>query len=197
MTAGSRESHLVELVDEVGQPVGSCSVAEAHQPPGRLHRAFSVILLDGAGRLLLQQRAAVKTRFPLRWANTCCGHPQPGESLAAAANRRLGEEIGVATVELTEIGVHTYRAMDPVTGRVEYEYDHVLLGALDPETRLRPDPDEVARLQWMTAEELRGDLDGSPDRYAPWLAGVAGRLFARSVDGPSNHDVAVERPVGQ
>lgn len=29
----SRESHLVELVDETGQPIGSTTVATAHQPP--------------------------------------------------------------------------------------------------------------------------------------------------------------------
>ena len=47
------------------------------------------------GRTLLQQRAAAKTRFPLRWANACCGHPAPGEAVTVAAARRLGEELGV------------------------------------------------------------------------------------------------------
>ena len=74
-----REQHLVELVDD-GRARRSArrTVAAAHQPPGRLHRAFSVLLVDPDGRVLLQQRAAVKTRFPLRWANSCCGHPPPG-----------------------------------------------------------------------------------------------------------------------
>ena len=62
-----------------GRPIGSATVDEAHQAPGQLHRAFSVFLRDADGRVLLQQRAAAKTRFPLRWANTCCGHPAPGE----------------------------------------------------------------------------------------------------------------------
>lgn len=178
MTAATRESHLVELVDPAGEPVGSATVADAHQPPGQLHRAFSVILVDAAGRVLLQQRAAVKTRFPLRWANACCGHPLPGEDLSVAANRRLGEEIGVEPVALTEIGVHTYQATDPVTGRTEYEYDHVLLGSLDAGVTLRPDPQEVAQLRWVSPQELRAGLTDDPDTYAPWLTGVAGRLFA-------------------
>ena len=50
-----------------------------------LHRAFSVLLFDDDGRTLLQQRAAVKSRFPSRWANTCCGHPGPGEPVVEAA----------------------------------------------------------------------------------------------------------------
>lgn len=172
----SREESLVETVDEAGQALGRCTVAEAHQPPGRLHRAFSVLLVDSASRLLLQQRAAVKTRFPLRWANTCCGHPAPGEVVTVAANRRLGEEIGIAPVTLTEIGVYTYYAEDPVTGRVEFEYDHVLLGSLDPDEPLRPDPTEVAELRWVPTDELRDALGADPHRYAPWLTGVAGCL---------------------
>src|SRR5918997_6785641 len=101
---------LVELVDSNGQPVGSATVDQAHQAPGLMHRAFSVFLRDESGRVLLQQRAAVKTRFPLRWGNTCCGHPGPGEAVTEAAARRLVEEVGVRGVPLTELGVYSYYA---------------------------------------------------------------------------------------
>lgn len=172
-----RESHAVELVDVSGAPVGSATVDEAHRPPGRLHRAFSVFLRDPAGgRVLLQQRAAAKTRFPLRWANTCCGHPPPGEDLGASARRRLAEELGISGVALTEVGIYTYRAEDPSTGRVEHEYDHVLLGDLPPGVRPAPDPAEVASCRWVSVPELLADLAEDPDRYAPWLGGVTGRL---------------------
>lgn len=174
---GSREAHLVELVDEGGLPIGECRVDEAHRAPGRLHRAFSVILVDPDGRILLQQRAATKTRFPLRWGNTCCGHPGPGESLVEAANRRLGEELGAAPVALTEFGVYVYYAEDPATGRVEFEYDHVLCGELSPGEPLVPDPDEVAGLRWIHRDELAAGMAHDPSRYAPWLDGVTRRLF--------------------
>jgi isopentenyl-diphosphate delta-isomerase len=172
MTAGSREAHLVELVDAEGVPVGSATVDEAHRAPGRLHRAFSVFLRDPHGRVLLQQRAAAKTRFPLRWANTCCGHPEPGEGIAVAAGRRLLEEIGVAGVELAEVGRYTYYAEDPATGRVEYEYDHVLLGDAPAGHPLLPDPDEVADTRWVAVAELRRAIAADPRSYAPWLAGI-------------------------
>lgn len=174
--SGSREEQLVELVDADGRPTGSTSVADAHRPPGRLHRAFSVLLLDPAGRLLLQRRAAVKTRFPLRWANACCGHPEPGETPAAAASRRLVEELGAGGMPLTEVGVYVYRADDPATGRVEHEYDHVLLGHAAPDLALRPDPAEVADLSWVPAIEVPAAVAADPDAYAPWLAGVIGCL---------------------
>lgn len=177
-----REAHPVELVDDAGRAIGECRVDEAHRPPGRLHRAFSVVLADRAGRILLQQRAAAKTRFPLRWANSCCGHPAPGQALDDAANRRLREELSVGPVPLTEIGVYAYRAEDPATGRVEFEYDHVLYGELPPDQPLRPDPDEVAAVRWVDAAQLPAALHANPDDYAPWLAGVINRLLAPGAD---------------
>ena len=124
MSVLSRETMLVELVDEVGTGIGACSVAEAHAAPGRRHRAFSVLLYDQVGRVLVQRRAAVKTRFASRWSNTCCGHQAPGQDTAAAAALRLSAELGLTpehTTELAEVGVLSYEALDPGTGRVERE----------------------------------------------------------------------------
>ncbi len=173
-----RENLLVELVDERGTTAGSATVARAHEAPGMLHRAFSVFLRDESGRVLLQQRAATKTRFPLRWGNTCCGHPAPGEAVTAAGVRRLTEELGVSGIALIEAGVYSYFAEDPVTGRVEREYDHVLLGEVRDGTDFRPDPAEVARLRWIALDDLPGRIEAEPQSYAPWLPGVASQLAA-------------------
>jgi isopentenyl-diphosphate Delta-isomerase len=172
----SRERHLVELVDHGGLPIGSETVEVAHQRPAQLHRAFSVVLMDPGGRVLLQRRAAVKTRFPMRWANTCCGHPGPGEELAVSANRRLKEELGAAPVSLSELGVYIYYAEDPATGRVEWEYDHVLLGRVTGDERLLPDPDEVAELAWVDPDVLPRSIRAEPTLYSPWLAGVINQV---------------------
>ena len=172
MSARSRESHLVELVDDGGGAVGEATVDEAHRAPGRLHRAFSVLLVDGEGRLLLQQRAAVKTRFALRWANTCCGHPAPGETVTDAATRRLAEELGIRPLPLQEVGVYVYQAADPDTGRVEFEYDHVLVGAAVDFSDISVDPAEVSAVEWVAPDSLAARLSRFPDLYAPWLAGV-------------------------
>jgi isopentenyl-diphosphate delta-isomerase len=162
------EQDLVELVAADGSPIGSSTVVDAHTGDGLLHRAFSVVLIDHNGQTLLQRRAASKTRFPLAWANSCCGHPGPGEPTADAAKRRLAEELGVRDVELSEVGVYAYTAGDPVTGRVEREYDHVLIGWVDSELTLAPDPDEVESTRWVAWTEALTTSDG----YAPWLPGV-------------------------
>jgi isopentenyl-diphosphate delta-isomerase len=165
----SREQELVELVATDGRAAGTATVFDAHQAPGRLHRAFSVLLVGPDGRLLLQQRAAAKTRFALRWANSCCGHPGPGEPVVDAAARRLSEELGVSA-PLQEVGVYLYQAADPDTGRVEFEYDHVLTGPFEGPVRV--DPAEVAETEWVRPDELAERLRRFPEFYAPWLAGV-------------------------
>lgn len=177
----SRESQLVELVDAEGVACGTATVEQAHCAPGLRHRAFSVHLLDSSGRLLLQQRSATKTRFALRWANAACGHPAPGEPVVHAASRRLAEEIGLTSIELTEIGLHRYRASDEATGRVEDEYDHVFLGIIDGNRQLiRADPAEVAALRWVPPDDLLKELEARPEEFAPWLAGVTDIALGRT-----------------
>jgi isopentenyl-diphosphate delta-isomerase len=169
-----REQLLVELVDRAGRPIGSCSVGAAHAAPGRLHRAFSVLLYDSAGRVLLQQRAAAKTRFALRWSNTCCGHPAPGQELTAAAATRLAEELGITAGQitpLTEAGVFRYRAEDQATGRVEYEWDHVLVATLAVGAPVA-DADEVREVRWASPNQLAAEISARPAEFTPWLADV-------------------------
>jgi isopentenyl-diphosphate delta-isomerase len=177
----TRELERVELVDAVGATIGESTVEEAHAAPGALHRAFSVLLVDPDGRTLLQRRAVTKTRFPARWANSCCGHPAPGEGVVDAATRRLGEELGLRSVGLTEIGVYVYRATDPVTGRVEHEYDHVLVGRVPVDLAPVPDPAEVSDVHWVELAALLEEIENRPDAYAPWLGGVVGVAASRGL----------------
>jgi len=164
------ERRLVELVDAEGGPVGECTVDEAHAPPGQLHRAFSVLLFDDGGRVLMQRRALTKSRFAGRWTNTCCSHPGPGEDMLAAARRRLREELGLEVGELREVGRFVYRAADPASDTVEHEFDHVLVGECSGEPA--PAADEVDSWRWMTVDEVRAAIRQSPELHSPWLDGV-------------------------
>jgi isopentenyl-diphosphate delta-isomerase len=166
----------------MGRAVRIHTVEEAHQAPGQLHRAFSVVLTDDGGRILLQRRSAAKTRFASLWANACCGHPAPGQSVAVAANERLYEELGLGPIRLAEAGVYVYYAKDPIAGRVEFEYDHVLVGRVPADVPLAPDPNEVADIRWLNWRQLKGFLHASPEICAPWLAGVMRRLTRHESD---------------
>lgn len=161
------DDDLVVLVDEDGRDLGTAPKLDAHRAPGLRHRAFSVFVATSDGRVLLQRRAAAKYHFPGLWSNACCSHPRPGEAVAAAARRRLPEEVGLSC-PLEEVGTFAYEAADPVTGLVERELDHVLVGCSDAVPA--PDPAEVAEVRLVPLAALVADVAGHPEAYTPWLA---------------------------
>ena len=167
----------VILVDGESNVIGSCGKINAHRE-GRLHRAFSILITNLDGELLLQRRAAGKYHFANRWSNACCGHPRPGESTPAAARRRLAEELGFS-VPLTQAGAFSYFARDAVSGLVEHEYLHVFLGVYTGEPT--PNPDEVGACRWMQPDRVRRGLTARPDWFTPWFALLAARNRADNI----------------
>ena len=147
---------------------------------GLLHRAFSIFLVDARGRLLLQRRSRTKYHSAGLWANSCCGHPRPGERTAAAARRRLHEELG-AHAPLRYQFQARYRTALP-NGLTEHELVYVFFGP-DP-GELRLNPAEVASVDRLTLPELLGDIQARPQRYAYWL-----RYYMK------NHYAAIRRAV--
>ena len=158
---------LVILLDDAGHEIGTAPKSEVHTTQTPLHRAFSCYLTDGEGNLLLSRRALSKLTWPGVWTNSFCGHPSPGESDAAAIQRRAREELG-ATVSSVEVVVpdFRYRAVD-ASGVVENEicpvYTAVLTSPLDP------DPDEVSEWTWVRASGLGAALDAAPAVFSPWM----------------------------
>jgi isopentenyl-diphosphate delta-isomerase len=180
---GAANAILLELVDEHGVTIGTAEKLAAHQPPGQLHRAFSVFLFDERGRLLLQQRALGKYHSPGVWSNTCCGHPYPGEAPFAAAARRTYEELGVSPSLLAEAGTVRYNHPDPDSGLVEQEYNHLFVGMV--QSPLAPDPEEVGATAFVTPDELAERH--AKDVFSSWFMTVldAARPAVRELTGLS------------
>ena len=180
------ECILLDFADHV---IGHDNKYNAHkwvvgQPRGMLHRAFSVMLFDKSGKLLLQQRASDKITFPDVWTNTCCSHPLYGmapsevDDEAAtlkgrplgvfhAAVRKLGHELGIKASDLDVnkfafvTRVH-YAAADVVTHGPrapwgEHEVDYLLCYKLDIDgasLQMTPHPEEVRATKWVNQQEL-------------------------------------------
>jgi isopentenyl-diphosphate delta-isomerase len=171
---------LVVLVDPAGQPVGTMPKAEVHGPDTPLHLAFSVYVFDAGGRFLATRRALGKRTWPGVWTNSCCGHPAPGEELAAAARRRLDQELGLrpARLELV-LPEFAYRAV-AADGTVEHEVCPVLAAYLDgaPEPPVTADPGEVAEWRWVPWEAFRTVAATAPWALSPWAVGQVAHLPA-------------------
>lgn len=154
----------VILVNGQDEPTGVMEKMEAHQK-GLLHRAFSIFIFNSRGEMLLQQRASSKYHSPDLWTNACCSHPQPGESTAEAALRRLKEELGFET-RLSEIFSFTYRAVFE-NGLTEHEFDHVLVGTYNDQ--VFPNADEVKDYCFMKPEKIKESLASHPHKYTEWF----------------------------
>ncbi|MFZ6012441.1 MAG: isopentenyl-diphosphate Delta-isomerase [Bacteroidota bacterium] len=137
---------------------------EAHKK-GVLHRAFSVLLFDGGGRILLQKRASKKYHSSGLWTNTCCSHPAPGEKMEDAVRRRLLEEMGI-DLQPEFAYKFIYRAnLDQ--GLIEHEFDHVFIGTFDGEPDINHE--EVEDWKFVALDWLKKDIGENPGRYTYWF----------------------------
>jgi len=154
----------VILVDQNDHPLGSQEKLAAHLIPQR-HRAFSILVFNQRGETLIQRRALGKYHSPGLWANSCCGHPRPGEDVKEAASRRLREELGFACL-LTPLRAVCY-TLKLEKNLWELEYTHIFKGFFEG----LPDfnREEVSELQWVSPSDLREDVLSNPQKYARWF----------------------------
>jgi isopentenyl-diphosphate delta-isomerase len=170
---------LVVLLDPDGRPAGTMPKAEVHTADTPLHLAFSVYVFDSGGRFLATRRALGKRTWPGVWTNSCCGHPAPGEEVAAAARRRVEQELGLHPVRLDLVlPDFAYRAVAP-DGIVENERCPVFSAHLDdPEPAPAADPDEVAEWRWVPWAAFRTVASTAPWLLSPWAVEQVARLPA-------------------
>ena len=184
-------SEAVILVDENDSAIGSASKVSAHYQAGLLHRAFSVLMFDREGRLLLQKRADDKVTFPGVWANSCCSHPLSSDTeselidasgVKRAAIRKLHQELGISPDELSLDDFHFVTKM-MYSARmnadwIEREIDHILLIQADVDIKINQN--EVSEIKWVSKQELRQILAGDIDiggEIAPWFRCIAERVM--------------------
>lgn len=154
----------VILIDSTDNVTGTMDKIEAHQK-GLLHRAISVFIFNSKGEWMLQQRALNKYHSAGLWSNACCTHPQPGESYRQAAQRRLGEEMGI-DCELSEVSQLIYKAQFD-NGLTEHELDRIFVGITD--TLPVINAEEVHDWKYIPSDKLEADFQSDPDKYTVWF----------------------------
>lgn len=151
-------------MNEEDEEIGVIDKMQAHEQ-GLLHRAFSIFIFNSKGEMLLQQRADGKYHSAGLWTNACCSHPAPGESLEAAAHRRLLEELGF-DCKLRKVFSFRYKTQFE-NGLIEHEFDHVFVGTYDEE--LRPDPDEVKASEYLSLDAIAEKIKREPQMFTFWF----------------------------
>lgn len=154
---------------------------EAHVK-GLKHKAISVFLMHG-DQVLIQKRAAGKYHTPGLWANTCCTHPDWNETPSDCAVRRMREELGVEITAPRWVEQLEYRA-DVGGGLIEHEVVDLFVIRVSHPPEIKPNPDEVQDVVWLTRAELEERIAREPDAFTPWLK-IYMSEYATSVFGPA------------
>jgi isopentenyl-diphosphate delta-isomerase len=160
------DSDSLILVDEADREVGHLDKARCHEGRGVLHRAFSLLIFNDTGELLLQQRSAGKRLWPLFWSNSCCSHPRRAETMDQAIHRRLYEELGLRC-PLQFLFKFQYQAQFDAAG-AEQELCSVFVGRTSDPVRI--DASEILAWRWISPEALQAELAGAgAERFTPWF----------------------------
>ena len=153
-------------VNKNDKVIGYETKKRCHIGEGILHRAFTIFVLNKNKEVLIQKRSKDKFLWPLFWETTCSSHPQKGENIKKAAEKRLKKELGIEC-SLQYIGKFYYWAKYKNIGS-EKEICWIFLGKYLRED-INPDPKEVAEWQWVNIKEFEKDLNIHSQKYAPWV----------------------------
>ena len=187
-------AEAVIAVTEDDTVIGPMSKLEAHRGAGHYHRAFSVLLFNTKGEMLLQQRSSDKVTFPNVWANACCSHPlhSPEElelenamGVKRAAVRKLEQELGIDPAQVSTDDM-VYMTKMRYSARmneewIERELDHIIVMCADVE--INPNPNEVANTLWVDHDKMEAMLleeRAADQAIAPWFRCIAARIMKPS-----------------
>jgi len=157
----------VILVDENDNPIGSEEKVKCHLPNGKLHRAFTALLFDKNGRLVLTRRAKEKMLWPEDWDGTVASHPREGETYISSAERRMPEEVGISC-KMDYLMKFEYHVPYKNIGS-ENEICGTLIGIVDESTKFKMIEGEIDEIKWISASELLSEIKNNPKIYCPWM----------------------------
>ena len=144
---------------------------DAHTGSGIRHRAFTALMFDDNGHILLAQRSPDKRLWDGYWDGTVASHPRPGESQLEATETRLEEELGINSDQYENLSitdVFEYKRYYQRAG-VEHEVCTVLQATLT-DTSINPNEAEVGGILWAPYERLYHHPEWYRQlRLCPWF----------------------------
>jgi isopentenyldiphosphate isomerase len=128
---------------------------------GLRRRISAVFVLNTAGHILIQRRAAL-VLSPNLLDFSAAGHVNEGDDYLSSATSELSEELDITGVTL-ELVVPAFKALDM--------YIAVYKTVAPDDTVIRINPEEVAGVHWVSLEELHELIRLHPSQFAePFLA---------------------------
>ena len=170
------EEYLI-LVNEKDEPIGTEEKVKCHLPQGILHRAFTALLFDKNGNLVLTRRAKEKMLWPNDWDGTFASHPRESETYVSSGERRMPEELGIHC-KLDYLFKFEYHVPYKDVGS-ENEICGTLIGIVDDPSKIRKIEGEIDEIKLISSNDLLSELEKTPQIYCPWMI-IALELLEKS-----------------
>lgn len=121
-----------------------------------------------------------KDLAPGCWDSSCSGHLDAGEDYDSAAQRELGEEIGVILD-----GPPTRWVYERACAATGWEF--VWVYRLEHEGPFELHRAEISDGKWFTVEEVTAAIEVEPEAYAPAFRHLWAKLNGGNVTVPTAH----------
>lgn len=174
-----REEQLL-LVDKRDRFSGKyASKSQCHCGQGLHHRAFTVLIFNPKGQILLQKRR--HQLWDRAWDLTN-SHPlhhlkRTDESYQEAVKRCLKKEWGIKAPVQKLFGFNYFAQ---IGGYCENEYCAFFIG--QHRGKVFPNPKVAYGYRWVFYKKLLREIKNFPERYTPWATVALPKFFLRAKD---------------
>ncbi|HJP96557.1 MAG TPA: NUDIX domain-containing protein [Candidatus Saccharimonadales bacterium] len=170
-----------EVLDNTGLPTGKLADQSTVHSQQLWHGVVNVWVVNSKGELLMQLRAPGVELSPNLWDVSTGSHVRPGESPAAAAQRCLQTELGIAVSPEELKHLFNIQCKNPLpNGLTHNVFGHVFLVQQDIDTAAtQVDPAKITQLAWVPLMQLMSDVgnDTTRQKYLPRANNYYPQLF--------------------
>lgn len=155
----------IDILDENGIRTGEVLSRDETHRRGLWHRAVVGAIVNSENKILMQQRADTKDKFPGLWDLSVAAHISAGEDAVTTLVRELNEEIGVIISKKIEVRdcrfISSFRRIehleDKKLGPIEEDqYYEFFIIYLDLDLKgLNFNDGEVKDARWMSFYDLK------------------------------------------
>ena len=159
---------LWDLYTKDREKLGETMERGAEHPKGKYRLVVHMAIFNSRGEMLIQQRQSTKFGWPNLWDISASGSVISGETTCMAAERELGEELGLAISFANRRPALTVHFPDGLGDVFVIEEDIDIADVTLQE-------EEVQAVRWATENEILSMIDN--DTFIPYQPNFISLLF--------------------
>ncbi len=157
------QDERIALVDEEDRVIGYKMRSQLTDDD--CWRVVAIWIENSEQQVLLQQRSHKVTLNPGLWSNAVMGTVDADDSYEDTAVREIEEELGLSGVDLIKTNRLYYKASFGWR-----QAQGFVVKCYWPLERFKPQPEEVAKLEWVDKQKLLNEIGGKTTPSHPYVS---------------------------